>query len=205
MRSKKWLQRNKQDVYVKKAKKEDYLTRAAFKLIEIEKKFKIITNSKLILELGSSPGGWSQVICNLNKKASIHAFDILEMKFKNPQVKFFKLNFSKFNFKSFNIKYDLILSDIAPNTIGHQSTDHLRIASIIQDIISLLEDIALPKSNFIFNVISLSNLIFNVISLSHFILNVISLNNLLLELLRLVYRSLSKTVSRPIQLVFMFC
>ena len=152
MRSKKWLQRNKQDVYVKKAKKEDYLTRAAFKLIEIEKKFKIITNSKLILELGSSPGGWSQVICNLNKKASIHAFDILEMKFKNPQVKFFKLNFFKFNFKSFNIKYDLILSDIAPNTIGHQSTDHLRIASIIQDIISLLEDIALPKSNFIFKI-----------------------------------------------------
>ena len=152
MRSKKWLQRNKQDVYVKKAKKEDYLTRASFKLIEIEKKFKIITNSKLILELGSSPGGWSQVICNLNKKASIHAFDILEMKFKNPQVKFFKLNFFKFNFKSFNIKYDLILSDIAPNTIGHQSTDHLRIASIIQDIISLLEDIALPKSNFIFKI-----------------------------------------------------
>ena len=152
MRSKKWLQRNKQDVYVKKAKKEDYLTRASFKLIEIEKKFKIITNSKLILELGSSPGGWSQVICNLNKKASIHAFDILEMKFKNPQVKFFKLNFFKFNFKSFNIKYDLILSDMAPNTIGHQSTDHLRIASIIQDIISLLEDIALPKSNFIFKI-----------------------------------------------------
>ena len=152
MRSKKWLQRNKQDMYVKKAKKEDYLTRAAFKLIEIEKKFKIITNSKLILELGSSPGGWSQVICNLNKKASIHAFDILEMKFKNPQVKFFKLNFFKFNFKSFNIKYDLILSDMAPNTIGHQSTDHLRIASIIQDIISLLEDIALPKSNFIFKI-----------------------------------------------------
>ena len=113
---------------------------------------KIITNSKLILELGSSPGGWSQVICNLNNKASIHAFDILEMKFKNPQVKFFKLNFFKFNFKSFNIKYDLILSDMAPNTIGHQSTDHLRIASIIQDIISLLEDIALPKSNFIFKI-----------------------------------------------------
>ena len=152
MRSKKWLQRNKQDMYVKKAIKEDYLTRASFKLIEIEKKFKIITNSKLILELGSSPGGWSQVICNLNKKASIHAFDILEMKFKNPQVKFFKLNFFKFNFKSFNIKYDLILSDMAPNTIGHQSTDHLRIASIIQDIISLLEDIALPKSNFIFKI-----------------------------------------------------
>ena len=68
MKSKNWLQRHKKDMYVKKAKKEDYLTRSAFKLIEIEKKFKIISNSKQILELGSSPGGWSQVICNINKK-----------------------------------------------------------------------------------------------------------------------------------------
>ena len=76
MRSKDWLQRHKKDVYVKKAKKEDYLTRSAFKLIEIEKKFKIISNSNQILELGSSPGGWSQVICNINKKASIIHVDI---------------------------------------------------------------------------------------------------------------------------------
>ena len=73
MRSKNWLQRHKKDIYVKKAKKEDYLTRAAFKLIEIEKKFKIISNSKQILELGSSPGGWSQAIMNINNKSSIHA------------------------------------------------------------------------------------------------------------------------------------
>ncbi len=149
MKSKNWLQRHKKDMYVKKAKKEDYLTRSAFKLIEIEKKFKIISNSKQILELGSSPGGWSQVICNINKKASIHAFDLLEMKFSHENIIFFRQDFLKYDFKYFYKKYDLILSDIAPNTTGHQSTDHLKISSIIQEIISILEYIALQNSNFV--------------------------------------------------------
>ena len=152
MKSKNWLQRHNRDMYVKKAKKEDYLTRAAFKLIEIEKKFKIISNSKQILELGSSPGGWSQVIININNKASIYAFDLLTMKFNYENINFFKQDCLKFNFKSFNKKYDLILSDIAPNTTGHQSTDHLKISFFIQEIISILEHIALPHSSFVFKI-----------------------------------------------------
>ena len=152
MKSKNWLQRHNKDMYVKKAKKEDYLTRSAFKLIEIEKKFKIILNSKQILELGSSPGGWSQVICNINKKASIHAFDLLEMKFSHKNINFLRQDFLKYDFKSFNNKYDLILSDIAPNTTGHQSTDHLKISSFIQEIIYILKYIALPNSNFVFKI-----------------------------------------------------
>ena len=88
MKSKEWVQRQKRDFFVKKAKKEGYLSRAAYKLIEIEKKYKIVSNAKRILELGSSPGGWSQVICNYNKNASIHAFDILDMQFENSQIKF---------------------------------------------------------------------------------------------------------------------
>ena len=152
MKSKNWLQRHKKDMYFKKAKKEDYLTRSAFKLIEIEKKFKIISNSKQILELGSSPGGWSQVICNINKNASIHAFDLLEMKFSHKNINFFRQDFLKFNFKSFNQKYNLILSDIAPNTTGHQLTDHLKITSIIQEIIYILDYIALENSSFIFKI-----------------------------------------------------
>ena len=152
MRSKKRLQRQKKDIYVAKAKKEDYLTRAAFKLIEIEKKFQIISNSKQILELGSSPGSWSQVIINLNNKASIHAFDLLSMKFNHENINFFKQDFFKFNFKSLNKKYNLILSDMAPNTTGHQSTDHLKISSIIQDVISILRNIGLPNSNLVFKI-----------------------------------------------------
>ena len=61
MKSKKWIQRNSQDCYVKKAKKEGYVSRSAFKLLEIENKFHFIVQSKNILELGASPGGWSQV------------------------------------------------------------------------------------------------------------------------------------------------
>jgi len=95
MKSNNWLQRQRKDIYAKKAKKEGYLSRSAFKLIEIEKKF---------------------------------------------------------NFKSFNKKYNLILSDIAPNTSGHQLTDHLKISSIIQEIIYILDYIALPNSSFVFKI-----------------------------------------------------
>ena len=152
MKSNNWLQRQRKDIYAKKAKKEGYLSRSAFKLIEIEKKFNIISNSKQILELGSSPGGWSQVICKINSNASINAFDLLEMRFKHENINFFRQDFLKFNFKSFNKKYDLILSDMAPNTTGHKSTDHLKISSFIQEIISILEYIALPNSSFVFKI-----------------------------------------------------
>lgn len=152
MKSKKWIQRNSQDIYVQKAKKEGYFSRSAFKLLEIENKFHLILKSKNILELGSSPGGWSQVICELNKQSKIDAFDLLAMKFKHENINFFRQDFFKFNFKSFNKKYDLILSDMAPNTTGHQSTDHLKISSIIQDVISILRNIGLPNSNFVFKI-----------------------------------------------------
>ena len=152
MKSKKWIQRNSQDIYVKKAKNEGYLSRSAYKLIQIDNKYKILKKSNKILELGSAPGGWSQVVCNFNKKVAIHSFDVLEMQFKHPQIKFFKKDFFKFDIQLLNKEYDLILSDIAPNTTGHQSTDHLRIACIVQDIIALLKLVSLPKGNFIFKI-----------------------------------------------------
>ena len=152
MKSKKWIQRNSQDIYVQKAKKAGYFSRSAFKLLEIENKFHLILKSKNILELGSSPGGWSQVICELNKQSKIDAFDLLAMKFEHENINFFRQDFFKFNFKSFNKKYDLILSDMAPNTTGHQSTDHLKISSIIQDVISILRNIGSPNSNFVFKI-----------------------------------------------------
>ena len=108
---------------------------------------------KKILELGSSPGSWSQVICNFNKYASIHAFDILDMRFKNSQIKFFKENFMEFNFISLNEKYDLILSDLAPNTVGHQSTDHLRIISLIEEMINIVVNNIQLNGNFVFKLL----------------------------------------------------
>ena len=152
MKSKKWIQRNSKDIYVQKAKKAGYFSRSAFKLLEIENKFHLILKSKNILELGSSPGGWSQVICELNKQSKIDAFDLLAMKYKNENINFYRQDFFQYIFKSFNKKYDLILSDMAPNTTGHQSTDHLKITSIIQDVIFILGDISSPKSNFVFKI-----------------------------------------------------
>ena len=149
MKSKQWLNRQKKDPFVIKAQQEGFLSRAAFKLIEIENKFKLINNSKNILELGASPGSWSQVIINLNSKAIITAIDLIEMKFNHSNIEFYKNDFLNIDFQVFNKKYDLILSDIAPNTTGHKSTDHLRICSYVYDIIDILDLIANKNSSFV--------------------------------------------------------
>ena len=152
MKSKEWLDRQNRDFYVKKAKKIGYVSRSAYKILEIEKKFKLINNSKNILELGSAPGGWSQVIFELKDTVKMYAFDLLDMKFKHPNIKFIKENFLTYDYSKIPHKFDLILSDIAPNTTGHQTTDHLRMSSIIEDIISVLDLIALPSSSFVFKI-----------------------------------------------------
>ena len=149
MKSKQWLNRQKKDPFVIKAQQEGFVSRAAFKLIEIEEKFKLINNSKNIFEFGSSPGGWSQVIIQLNSNAIITAIDLIEMKFNHSNIEFYKNDFLNIDFQAFNKKYDLILSDIAPNTTGHKSTDHLRICSYIFDIIDILDIIANKNSSFI--------------------------------------------------------
>ena len=149
MKSKDWLNRQKRDFYVKKAKKQGYLSRAAYKLIEIENKFHILTNSKTILEFGAAPGGWSQVALEINPKIEITAIDILDLKINHPQINFYKDDFLNFDYDKKENYYDLILSDIAPNTTGHQSTDHLRIATMLFDIIELLDKVLITDGSFI--------------------------------------------------------
>ena len=149
MKSKDWLNRQKRDFYVKKAKKQGYLSRAAYKLIEIENKFNLIANSKKILEFGAAPGGWSQVALEINPKIEITAIDILDLKINHPQINFYKDDFLNFQYNKKVNYYDLILSDIAPNTTGHQSTDHLRITTMLFDIIELLESGLVNDGSFI--------------------------------------------------------
>ena len=152
MKSKNWVNRQKNDQFVKKAKQLGYINRAAFKLEEIEQKYKIIENSREILELGSSPGGWTQVILNYNSKTNITCFDLLDMKINNQRTSFFKEDFLKFNFTNLKNKFDLVLSDVAPNTTGHQSTDHLRISQLIYEVIDRLEIILKKQGSFIFKI-----------------------------------------------------
>jgi len=152
MKSKDWVNRQKKDIFVNKAKSEGYLSRAAFKIIEIDNKYKLIKKATNILELGSSPGGWSQAIIEINPKVKICGFDLLDMKFNHPNFTFYKEDFLEYDCKKLPHKFDLILSDIAPNTTGHQSTDHLRISSMIEDIINILNEIANNNGSFIFKI-----------------------------------------------------
>ena len=152
MKSKNWVNRQKKDQFVKKAKYLGYVNRAAFKLEEIEQKYKIIEKSKEILELGSSPGGWTQVILNYNPKVNITCFDLLDMKINNQHITFYKEDFLKYNFINLKNKFNLVLSDVAPNTTGHQSTDHLRISQLIYEVIDRLEIILKNQGSFIFKI-----------------------------------------------------
>ena len=152
MKSKNWLNRQKKDQFVIKSKQKGFLSRSAFKLIEIETKFNFIKNSKNIIDLGASPGGWCQVIFQFNQSANVTAIDTLNLKFLHSNIDFIKNDFTKIDFKYLNKKYDLILSDLAPNTTGHQSTDHLRISNIVNKVIENLNFIANLDSNFVIKI-----------------------------------------------------
>ena len=144
MKTKEWHIRKSKDVYIKKASKMGFVSRSAFKLIEIEKKYKFIKSSKYILELGSSPGGWTQVISKIKSNQNyillyIDKNDLEIVKTKN--VFFLKKKFS-FSIDMINEikkihkdKFDLILSDMSPNTTGHSNTDHLQIIQIAEEVL----------------------------------------------------------------------
>ena len=149
MKSKDWLNRQKNDFYVKKARKHGYLSRAAYKLIEIDKKFNVLKQSNKLFEFGAAPGGWSQVALEVNPKIQITAIDLLELKINHPQITFYKEDFLQFNFDKVKKNFDLILSDIAPNTTGHKSTDHLRLSSILFDIINILDQVLIKNGVFV--------------------------------------------------------
>ena len=121
-----WLKRQKKDVFVKLSKSKGYRSRAAYKLIEINKKFKIINQNSKVVDLGASPGGWTQVIAELqNKKNQIIAIDKKQMepiegcKFIYDDI----LNFLKYDETLKKNYFDVILSDMAANSSGHRFTD----------------------------------------------------------------------------------
>ncbi len=119
--------KNIPDTWAKKAKSEGYRSRASFKLLEIDKKYDLIRKSNLILELGSSPGGWSQVISKKkNKNCKCMAIDVLNME-KVKGVNFYKLDLysDEFNkkIKIYKNSLDLILSDMSVNLSGIKVVD----------------------------------------------------------------------------------
>lgn len=131
-----WLERQLNDPYVKKAQADGYRSRAAYKILELDERFNLIRKAKRVVDLGIAPGGWAQVVRKLAPRAGIVGIDllptdpiegvvILEMDFmddKAPGLLEAELDGPP----------DLVLSDMAANTVGHKQTDHLRTMALVE-------------------------------------------------------------------------
>ena len=125
--SKTWLAKRNKEYFFKKAKVHGYRSRSAYKLIEMNNKFKFIKKNSFLLDLGSSPGGWAQVASKIIKEGKIMAIDLKPMD-KQNKVYFLKKNMldEKINdeiYEYFGQKIDVIVSDLAANTTGNKSLD----------------------------------------------------------------------------------
>ena len=139
-KSRTWVIKQHRDQFFKKAKVLGYKSRAAFKLIELNKKFDFIKKNSNLLDIGSTPGGWSQIASKIITNGKILAVDITPME-KLDNVIFFNDDFSEEKtkdkiFKIFNDKIDVIVSDMAENTTGNKTVDSIRTNSLCSDVIN---------------------------------------------------------------------
>lgn len=150
--STRWLERQLNDPYVKEAQRQGYRSRAAFKLIEMDEKCHFLKPGQVVVDLGSAPGGWCQVA--LAKKAKkIVAIDVLAMP-EIPGVDFVQLDFMEDTAPArltalTGGPVDVVLSDMAPNTTGHQQTDHLRIMGLVESAYDFAVQILKPNGVFV--------------------------------------------------------
>ncbi len=134
--SNRWLSRQLNDPYVRQAKAEGYRSRAAYKLIELDEKFAVLKGVHRVIDLGIAPGGWSQVVRKLRPKATIVGIDLLEVEPLEGvvilQMDFMADAAPAALAEALGGKADLILSDMAANTVGHKQTDHLRTMGLVE-------------------------------------------------------------------------
>ena len=127
--SKNWINRQKKDIYVRKSKIEGFRSRAVYKLKEIDEKFKIFKQVNSLVDLGAAPGSWSQYASNKIKSEKIVSIDLIKLeKIKNiHQIigDFTEENYKEKIKKYFNSKIDLVISDMAVNTIGNKNIDSI--------------------------------------------------------------------------------
>jgi len=135
--STRWLERQLNDPYVKKAKAEGYRSRAAYKLLELDEKFGLLKGVKSVVDLGIAPGGWSQVVRRRSPAARVAGIDllptdpidgvaILQMDFMDDEAP------DKLREALGLSEADLVMSDMAANTVGHPQTDHLRTMALVE-------------------------------------------------------------------------
>lgn len=134
--STRWLARQLNDPYVRKAKAEGWRSRAAFKLMELDEKFRLVRQARHVVDLGVAPGGWAQVVKKLSPRAQVVGIDLLPTD-PLPDVTLFQMDFMDdaapgLLRDALGDAPDLVISDMAANTVGHAQTDHLRTMALVE-------------------------------------------------------------------------
>lgn len=131
-----WLERQLNDPYVKQARAEGYRSRAAYKLIELDQKYALLKGVRRVVDLGIAPGGWSQVVRRRAPQAAIAGIDLLPVE-PIEGVTILEMNFLAEAapgalMAALDGPPDLVMSDMAANTVGHRRTDHLRTMGLVE-------------------------------------------------------------------------
>lgn len=153
--SSQWLARQLNDPYVLKAKIDGYRSRAAYKLLEIHDKFHLFKPKMKVIDLGAAPGGWSQVAARLTKSENneIIAVDLLEIEpiigVQSIQKDFYSSDTEQIITSMIGGKADVVMSDMAANTTGHASTDHIRTLDLCEHALDFALKILKPGGHFV--------------------------------------------------------
>ncbi len=147
-----WLRRQLNDPYVKKAKAKGYRSRAAFKLTELDEKFKLLKPGAIIVDLGAAPGSWTQIALAAKPKRII-GIDILPVE-PFPGAEIIEMDFMDDEapgvlMDMLNGPADLVMSDLAANTTGHRQTDHLRTVALVEAAADFAVQVLRPGGTFI--------------------------------------------------------
>lgn len=153
-----WIARQLADPYVAAAKAAGYRARSAFKLIELDAQFGILAGAHRILDLGAAPGGWTQIARIRRPGARVVALDVLDFE-PFAGVVFLKADIRADDTRlavaeALGGQADLVLSDMAANTVGHRQTDHLRTMGLIEAGLDLAEGVLAPGGTFVAKVLA---------------------------------------------------
>jgi 23S rRNA (uridine2552-2'-O)-methyltransferase len=158
MSSIKWLERQLNDPYVKRAKAEGYRSRAAYKLIELDEKFHFLKGAERVVDLGIAPGGWTQVVRKQSPKAAVVGIDLLPT---DPidgatilQMDFLADDAPERLRDALGGAADLVLSDMAANTVGHPQTDHLRTMGLVEAGLEFATEVLRPGGAYVAKVLA---------------------------------------------------
>ena len=156
--STRWLERQLNDPYVRRAKAESYRSRAAYKLLELDERFGLLKGVKSVVDLGIAPGGWSQVVRRRAPQARVVGIDLLPTEPLDGvtilQTDFMDEKAPAKLREALGGPADLVLSDMAANTVGHQQTDHLRTMALVEAGLEFARDVLRPGGAYVAKVLA---------------------------------------------------